>query len=89
MSTKPKFLRYYKSTIFQANHNWLSLSTYGEWWCFLPSPPAVGRGRCVGYLFGAYYLFLLKCLVDGNKFVSLQWYRRAGLPSSEPTITLG
>ena len=82
-------LRYCKSMIFQANHKWLSLSTYGEWWCFLPSPPAVGHGRCVGYLFGAYYLFLLKCLVDGNKFVSLQWYRRAGLPSSEPTITLG
>ena len=63
--------RYCKSAIFQANHKWLSLPTYGEWWCAWPSPLAVGRGRCVGYLFGAYYLFLLKCLVSWFYFVSL------------------
>ena len=62
--------RYCKSAIFQANHKWLSLPTYGEWWCAWPSPLAVGRGRCVGYLFGAYYLFLLKCLVSWFYFVS-------------------
>ena len=64
-------LRYCKSAIFQANHKWLSLPTYGEWWRAWPSPLAVGRGRCVGYLFGAYYLFLLKCLVSWFYFVSL------------------
>ena len=63
--------RYCKSAIFQANHKWLSLPTYGEWWRAWPSPLAVGRGRCVGYLFGAYYLFLLKCLVSWFYFVSL------------------
>ena len=72
MSAKPKFLRYCKSTIFQANHKWLSLPTYGEWWCAWPSPPAVGHGRCVGYLFGTHYLFLLEILVVTNKAVSLQ-----------------
>ena len=65
-------LRYYKSAIFQANHKWLSLPTYGEWWCAWPSPPAVGHGRCVGYLFGTHYLFLLEILVVTNKAVSLQ-----------------
>ena len=64
-------LRYWKSAIFQASHKWLSLPTYGEWWRAWPSPLAVGRGRCVGYLFGAYYLFLLKCLVSWFYFVSL------------------
>ena len=64
-------LQYCKSAIFQANHKWLSLPTYGEWWRAWPSPLAVGRGRCVGYLFGAYYLFLLKCLVSWFYFVSL------------------
>ena len=69
-AVRRRCLRYCKSMIFQANHKWLSLSTYGEWWCAWPSPLAVGRGRCVGYLFGAYYLFLLKCLVSWFYFVS-------------------
>ena len=39
--------------------------------CACPASPAVGHGRCVGYLFGTYYLFLLKCLVSWFYFVSL------------------
>lgn len=63
-------LRYCRSAIFQANHKWLSLPPCGERWCPWPSPPAVGRGLCVGYLFGTHYLFLLKCLVSWFYFVS-------------------
>ena len=72
MSAKSKFLRYRKSTIFQASHNWLSLPPYGEWRCAWSSPSAVGRWRCVGYLFSTHYLFLLEILVATNKVVSLR-----------------
>ncbi len=65
-------LRYCKSTIFQANHNWLSLPPYGQWRCAWSSSSAVGRGRCVSCLFGTNHLFLLEILVATNKVLSLQ-----------------
>ena len=40
--------------------------------CACPASPAVGHGRCVGYLLGTNHLFLLEILVATNKAVSLQ-----------------
>ena len=70
-------LRYCKSTSFQANHNHHTDSCLS---CLVVCDTAKVR---------VFKQTTTKSLVVTNKVVSLQWYRRAGLPSSEPPITLG
>ena len=58
--------------------------------CACPASPAVGHGRCVGYFFGAYYLFLLETLVVTNKAVSLQCIRNGvGMGHKSPVPPRG